>query len=320
MKPNRAENTGKQSLSGRVLLRSGGVLLGVALLAALAPSISAPAGAQNPPPVTYTRDVAPILQAKCQECHRPGSIGPFSLLTYADAKARAKGIQEYTQRRIMPPWKAADGFGEFQDVRRLTDAQIQTIAHWVDVGAPEGDPKDLPPPRQFAEGWTLGTPDLVLDAGEPFEVPAREGDLYRNFVLPFYSQDDQWLSAVEFSPGSAEVVHHVVLLLDPQGKSPALDKAEPEPGFTVIGFTAGFSPALWLEGWAPGATTALPPRRHRLEAPRPLASGDAGPLPLPRAGGEGSHPHRAALRQRAHRQAGARQWGPGQLELSDSPG
>jgi hypothetical protein len=129
----------------------------------------------------------------------------------------------------------------------------------VDAGAPEGDPKDLPAPRQFAEGWTLGAPDRVLDPGEPFEVPARGKDIYRNFVLPYYSQDDQWVSAVEVSPGSSEVVHHVVLYLDPQGKSPALDKAQPGPGFTVFGVDAGFSPAVWLQGWAPGATPRFLP-------------------------------------------------------------
>jgi hypothetical protein len=88
-------------------------------------------------------------------------------------------------------------------VRRLTDPQIRTLARWVDAGAPEGDPKDLPAPRQVADGWTLGTPDLVLDSGEPFGVPARGKDIYRNFVLPYYSQDDQWVFGDAEEPAEA---------------------------------------------------------------------------------------------------------------------
>jgi mono/diheme cytochrome c family protein len=245
--------------SGRVPARTCGALVGATLLALLARPAIMLAGAADPP-VTYSRDVAPILQANCQECHRPGGIGPFSLLTYQDAKARAEVIQHYTRQRIMPPWKAADGYGDFQDSRRLTDEQIQTIARWVESGAPEGDPKELPPPRQFIEGWMLGAPDVGLDAGEPFEVPADGEDIYRDFVLPFSPEQDQWVAAVEVRPGSPAVVHHVVLYIDPEGQSPDLDEADPGPGFTVFGTDAGFSPSIWLDGWAPGATPRfLPP-------------------------------------------------------------
>jgi mono/diheme cytochrome c family protein len=251
MRPNHGLEIGRQRLSPIVMRFSGGVLLAGALFAAPLCSTAASAAVHDPP--TYSREIAPILQANCQECHRPGGIGPFSLLTYGDARSRAAQLEAYTRRRIMPPWKAADGFGEFADARRLTDEEIATIARWVEAGAPEGDPEHLPPPRQFPEGWTLGTPDLVLDAGEAFEVPARGPDIYRNFVLPLHATEDLWVSAVEVAPDSSEVVHHVVLYLDPQGKSLALDKAQPGPGFTVFGVDAGFSPAVWMQGWAPGA-------------------------------------------------------------------
>jgi mono/diheme cytochrome c family protein len=239
----------------------------VVLVAALLAQVGVAAVQADPSPVTFTRDIAPILQANCQECHHPGGIGPFSLLTYADAKAKAEIVRDFTRLRIMPPWKAADGFGEFADVRRLTEEQIGTIARWVESGAPEGDPGDLPSSRPFVEGWMLGTPDMVLDAGEPFDVPASGDDIYRNFVLPLRAEQDQWVTAVEVRPGSPAVVHHVVLYIDPLEQSPEWDEADPGPGFTVFGTDAGFTPALWLDGWAPGAT------------PRPLPPGAAWRIP-----------------------------------------
>jgi peroxiredoxin len=212
------------------------------------------------PTVTYARDVAPILQASCQGCHRPGEVGPFSLLTYEDARSWAGLIKDYTHRRAMPPWKPADGFGEFRDVRRLTDAQIEMIGRWVDEGTPKGDPRDMPAPRKFVEGWMLGTPDLVLDAGEPYELAADGPDVYRNFVLSHVPDKDQWVKAVEVRPDQRAVVHHVIAYIDPQGKSLALDKEEPGPGYTSSGGGAGFFPADFLGGWAPGNTPRfLPP-------------------------------------------------------------
>jgi peroxiredoxin len=212
------------------------------------------------PTVTYARDVAPILQASCQGCHRPGEVGPFSLLTYEDARSWAGLIKDYTHRRAMPPWKPAEGFGEFRDVRRLTDDQIETIGRWVDEGTPRGKPRDLPPPRKFVDGWMLGTPDLVLDAGEPYELAADGPDVYRNFVLSHVPDKDQWVKAVEVRPDQRAVVHHVIAYIDPQGKSLALDKEDPGPGYTSSGGGAGFFPAEFLGGWAPGNTPRfLPP-------------------------------------------------------------
>lgn len=211
------------------------------------------------PRVTFTRDVAPILQEKCQSCHRPGEIGPFSLLTYEEASAWAELVKDYTRRRVMPPWKPADGFGEFKDMRRLTDAQVRTIAEWVDEGAPRGDPKDMPPPRKFTNGWALGTPDMVLDAGEPYELAADGRDVYRNFVLPYVPDRERWVSGLEVRPDQRAVVHHVIVYIDPQAKSPALDAADPGPGFTSTGGGPGFFPADFLGGWAPGNTPRIAP-------------------------------------------------------------
>jgi mono/diheme cytochrome c family protein len=209
--------------------------------------------------VTFTRDVAPILQANCQGCHRPGEIAPFSLLTYDDAQSWAPLIKEYTQKRLMPPWKPVEGYGEFQDARRLTPEQIRTLADWVDAGAPEGDPADLPPPRQFTNGWVLGPPDQVLDAGAAYEVPADGADVYRNFPLPYQPEEDQWVTAVEVRPDQRSVVHHAVIFIDPERKSLALDRANPGPGYTSSGGGVGFFPADGLGGWVPGNTPRFAP-------------------------------------------------------------
>jgi hypothetical protein len=212
------------------------------------------------PSVTYCRDVAPVLQTNCQECHRPSGIGPFPLLTYVQAKVWASLIADYTHRRVMPPWKAAPDYGEFEGERRLTDAQIQTIAAWVKAGTPEGDPKDLPPPRQFTDGWQLGTPDLVLDAGAPYPVPANQGDVYRAFVLPFHPKKDTWVTAIEVLPGARSVVHHIDLYLDPQGRSPLLDQTSPGLGFPTAGFGPDLLGEVQIDAWAAGAIARfLPP-------------------------------------------------------------
>ena len=136
--------------------------------------------------ITYNRDIAPILNANCVECHRPAGVGPFSLHTYKDAKRKARMSASVVEDRIMPPWKAdADaGNPHFRNERRLTERQIDLIAAWAKGGAPEGDPADLLPAPEFAEGgWRNGTPDLIMTMPEAFEVPADGDDIYRYFVI-----------------------------------------------------------------------------------------------------------------------------------------
>ena len=163
------------------------VLVAVAALGltALAAAQRSPAGGSAGGPgrsaPTFTRDVAPILFANCASCHRAGEVAPFPLFTYQDAKKRAALIAAVTERRLMPPWKA-DSHGEFQNERRLTEAQIATLKEWAARGAPEGDPKALPPAPRFASDWTLGAPDLVLEHGDSYTVAAEGRDEYRCFV------------------------------------------------------------------------------------------------------------------------------------------
>jgi peroxiredoxin len=214
-------------------------------------------------PVTYHKDVAPILQARCQECHRPGEVGPFALMTYKQTARWGDDIKEYTQSRQMPPWKPTGEHGFFRDERRLTEEQIQTIARWVDAGLPEGDPKDAPPPRQFPEGWQLGEPDLVLTVPEEMTVGPSGRDLFRVFVLPTGLTEDKHVSAIEVRPRNKRVVHHTLQFIDTTGRARKLEEKERErekkpgeqdhgPGYTVQMGVGYFPPGGSLGGWAPG--------------------------------------------------------------------
>ena len=153
----------------------------------------------------------------------------------------------------MPPWKADPGAGDFQDARRLSQKEITTLAKWADSGAPEGNPKDLPPPAQFTDGWPLGKPDLVLQPDRAYHVDADGPDVYRCYVLPTDFTHDRYVGAVDVQPGNRAVVHHVIAFIDGTGESAKLDNHEKEPGYTSFG-GIGFMPTGALGGWAPGIT------------------------------------------------------------------
>ena len=214
----------------------------------------APGARPSTSTVTYTRDVAPILNSQCVACHRAGEVAPFSLADYDSARQHADMIALVTRKRVMPPWHAAPGYGEFQGERRLSDAQIATIARWVGDGDPQGDPRDLPASPKFASGWSLGrAPDLVLEMPKAYAVPASGNDIYQCFVLPTGIADDRFISAVEFRPGDPKVVHHMIAYLDNRHTaSLLLDKSDPGAGFRGFG-GPGFLPSGVLGGWAPGA-------------------------------------------------------------------
>jgi peroxiredoxin len=226
--------------------------------------------------VTYHHDVEPILQAQCQQCHRPGEVGPFSLMTYKQAVRWATDMKDYTQSRKMPPWKPVEG-GPFHNERRLSDKEIATLATWADGGTPEGDPKDAPPPRNFAEGWQLGTPDLVLTVPEEMTVAAGGDDLFRCFVLPTNLAEDRYVVAYEVRPANKRVVHHTLNVYDRTGRARELEqkqreKAKPDdedrgPGYTVqMGY--GFIPQGQLGGWAPGARARTLPEGTGFPLPK----------------------------------------------------
>jgi len=210
-----------------------------------------PAGAAAATP-TFNHDVAPILYEKCATCHRPGQVAPFPLLTYDDARRRAGLLAIVTAKRYMPPWKAAPGYGHFQDERRLTDAQIAIIGEWARNGTPEGDPKDKPAPPQFASGWLSGKPDDVVTMTQPFHIPADGRDVFQCFVIPLNFPSDRYVKTVEFHPGNPLVVHHALFFLDGSGEARRLDAATPEPGYSCFG-----GPQIQPSGGPPGVAQTI---------------------------------------------------------------
>lgn len=163
--------------------------------------------------VTYSRDVARIVQAKCQSCHRPGQVGPMPLMSADDAEAWAPMIARVVRSGRMPPWHADPQFGHFSNDRRLTDREKDTLLAWIDQGCAAGDPKDLPPAKAFPDGWRIGTPDVVITMPKAYHVPATAspgGIPYQYFTVPTNFDRDMWVQAAEAKPGSPEVVHHIV--------------------------------------------------------------------------------------------------------------
>jgi mono/diheme cytochrome c family protein len=159
--------------------------------------------------VVFTKDIAPILFKNCAQCHRPGEASPMSLLSYQETRPWAKSIREKVVNRQMPPWHADPHTGEFQNERRLSRQEIETIADWVDSGAPEGDPRDLPPTPKFHEGWGIGQPDLTLQMPEEFTLDASGPDEYQYFVIDPKFTEDKFVQAVEARPGNRKIVHHI---------------------------------------------------------------------------------------------------------------
>jgi mono/diheme cytochrome c family protein len=212
--------------------------------------------------VTFAETIAPIVYDNCVSCHRPGEAAPFSLISYDDVRNRGALIAAVTARRYMPPWQATHGYGDFADERRLTDAQIEAIGTWVKNGMPEGDTSKMPALPKFTTGWRLGTPDLVLEMPQEFEVPASGPDLFRNFVIPSRLLEDKWVRAVEFRPRARTVVHHALFAYVRSGAYAEMDGADGRPGFpglAPIGANPNITPAGPLGGWAVGASPRFLP-------------------------------------------------------------
>jgi hypothetical protein len=198
----------------------------------IAPAATAQEQARGRREPTFTRDVAPILQNKCARCHRLGHVGPFPLETYEQARKRAADIAHVVGEGMMPPWKPARGIGPaLKHDQSLSPEETAILEAWAAAGAPRGDPQDMPPPARFREGWSLGTPDLVLEPAEDFTVPASGPDIYRCFVIPTKLPRDTYISAIDFRPGNRRVVHHISAYIDASGVARARDQAEEGPGY-----------------------------------------------------------------------------------------
>ena len=239
-------------------------------IAALIFLCAAAAAAQT---VNYSEHIAPILNANCVSCHRPGQIGPFSLLTYSDALVHSRTVGAVTQSRYMPPWKPERGWASYLDERRLTADQVSLIQQWVAAGAPQGDPSKAPPTPTFADDWQLGKPDLILEMPQAYPVNAAGDDEYRNFVIPTGVTEDKWVKAIEMKPLARAVVHHALFFSDTTGNARAIDGKDGKPGFPGLGavFTVQGASLSALTGglgsWVPGTV------------PQPLPNGVGIPLP-----------------------------------------
>jgi hypothetical protein len=214
-----------------------------------------------PGKVTWHKDVEPLFQRRCVECHRPNEIGPFSLLKYDKAKSSAKQIKEVVVQRRMPPWHADPKIGEWKNDRHLSTQEIGTISAWVDAGAPEGDSKDAPPAPKFIEGWRIGTPDATWSIPRKEHVPAEGTVPYRNLFVPTFLKEDKWVQAVEVKPGSRSVVHHVlVFVLFPLNRMKEQPKLDGLNGYLGI-YVPGEGPTTFPEGMGKylpaGATLAF---------------------------------------------------------------
>jgi hypothetical protein len=195
------------------------------------------------PPVFY-RDVLPILEARCQECHRPGEAAPMSFLSYREVRPWAKAIRSAVASRKMPPWFADPCCGKFANDRSLSASERDTLVRWADAGSPEGDAKQAPPPRVWPQGWNLpASPDAVLGMTRPFVVPAKEAVDYQYSIVPTGFTEDRWVTAAECKPSNPGVVHHAVVYIR-------------EPGQT---WTRGPTKADILTIYTPGASADVLP-------------------------------------------------------------
>ncbi len=225
---------------------------------------------------TYAHDVAPILRAKCEGCHRPGEVAPFSLQNYTQASAWSADIKRFTGTGQMPPWKPAPGYGDFTETasHTLSETERNTIAKWADNGAPLGDIKQMPAPRKFVQGWQLGEPDLVIAPEKAYHLSADGEDVYRNFVVKSTFDQERFISAVEVRPGTPAVVHHVIAYIDGMktkdgyaSEKLEADAQDGQPGYTSFG-GPGFIPTGMMGGWAPGNDPHFLPQGVGIRVPK----------------------------------------------------
>jgi hypothetical protein len=205
-----------------------------------------------PTEVTFYKDVLPVLQKNCQECHRPGEIAPVAFFSYEEVRPWAKAMKEAVLSRRMPPWFADPHVGRFANDRSLSRAEMDTIANWVDRGAREGDPKDAPALRQFADGWLISKPDVVFEMREDREVPASGTVEYTYYIAPTNFSEDRWVQMAEIRPGNRAVVHHIIVFV----RDPASTWLRGHPvGQAFVAGGKGEGPATGeiLTGFVPGA-------------------------------------------------------------------
>jgi hypothetical protein len=241
-----------------------------ALLALLACSVASPADAA-PEKVTFSSDVAPILQKRCQSCHRPGEVAPMSLQTFREARPYARAIRDAVVKRVMPPWPADRAHGTFRNDPSLTEDEIDVLVAWADTGAAEGDPKNLPAALTFEEGWNIGRPDAVIEMPSAFQVPASGVVDIVYVIVKTDFPEDRWIQAAEIRPGNRALVHHAnafiglpssrltrqprygVPFFAPKYTGPPASASQPASDALV-----GYVPGYQWKAWQPGQAKLLP--------------------------------------------------------------
>ena len=296
------------------------VCVGLSLASALL--VPALAGAQSRPAAaapTFSKDVAPIFYKNCTVCHRPGEIGPFSMLTYTETRPWVKAIATQVSSGTMPPWHADPAYSTFANDRRLSDADKDTILKWVAAGAPEGNRADLPAAPTYPSGWAIGQPDAVFQMTESYPVPASGTIDYKHFEVPTNLTEDKWIQAFEFKPEARSVVHHIIVYARPPRRPapaaaaappaapPAAGAPRPTPPFTMASgmntpaehrtamakqATANDRPVpkegmgAFVGGFAPGPGNPRLPGGHRDEAACRIDADLPGPLHRGREAGQ----------------------------------
>jgi hypothetical protein len=189
--------------------------------------------------VTFSKDVAPIFQKNCQSCHHQGTSAPMSLMTYSEARPWARSIKERVVRRDMPPWHLDKtvGIRQYKNDRSLSDEDIETIARWVDNGAPQGRPADMPPPQMFASDkeWFIGTPDLLVTTDQDFVMYPNGPDWWLDQFGEVKMPEDRWIKAMEIKPSNPKIVHHAVVY----AIEPDAPEGTPESGVQLHEYAVG---------------------------------------------------------------------------------
>jgi hypothetical protein len=218
---------------------------------------------------TFYKDMLPILQGHCQSCHRSGEVAPMPLVTYQQTRPWASAIAHEVQMKMMPPWFADSRYGRFANDPSLTEQQISAISAWAASGAPAGNSRDAPPAKEWAKGWNIAQPDLVVRMPKSVQIPARGEVEYTYEIVPMHFTDDHWVQMSEFRPGSAAHVHHAVVYIRPPN-SPWLRHAPIGEPFTasrlkdpveqrqahettsdlLLVYAPGSSPDQWPDGMA----------------------------------------------------------------------
>ena len=217
--------------------------------------------------VTFTKNVAPIFQQRCEECHRQGGVAPMSLITFEESRPWAKSIREKVVNRMMPPFHATGAIGRYENDPRLTDEEISIITKWVDSGAAKGNPKDLPAPKSWKNDWKNGEPDVVVKVKNPYLIKPSKKDQYVFFVFDYVFPDNTWIKSVETRPGNLGAVHHANTHVVPPGLK------APEEGFIAGDFDPGARGTVMLAGWAPGVQPIVLPAGTSIQIPKGMRLG-----------------------------------------------